>query len=60
MDNEFSDTNFMGLLQRSGVLKAIVSSRYLCNFQDLFNFVTWSVGGVPPPIPFSFPTVKSP
>ena len=28
---------FMGLLQRAGVLKAIVSSRYLSNYRDLFN-----------------------
>ena len=27
----------MGLLQWAGVLKAIVSSRYLSNFQDLYN-----------------------
>ena len=37
MDNELSDTCFIGLLQRTGVLKAIVSSRYLSNFRDLFN-----------------------
>ena len=37
VDNELSDTGFMGLLQRVGVLKAIVSSRCLSNFQDLFN-----------------------
>ena len=37
MDNELSDIGFMGLLQRVGVLKAIVSSRCLSNFQDLFN-----------------------
>ena len=37
MDNELSDTGFMGLLQRAGVLKAIVSSRCLSNFWDLFN-----------------------
>ena len=28
---------FLGLLQRAGVLKAIVSSRYLSNFRDLYN-----------------------
>ena len=28
---------FMGLLQRVGVLKAIVSSRCLSNFRDLYN-----------------------
>ena len=28
----------MGLLQRTGVLKAIVSSRCLSNFRDLYNF----------------------
>ena len=27
----------MGLLQRAGVLKAIISSRCLSNFQDLYN-----------------------
>ena len=37
MDNELSDTGFMGLLQWVGVLKAIISSRCLSNFQDLFN-----------------------
>ena len=37
MDNELFDTSFMGLLQRAGVLKAIVSSCYLSNFQDHFN-----------------------
>ena len=37
VDNELSDTNFIGLLQRASVLKAIVSSRCLSNFQDLFN-----------------------
>ena len=29
VDNELSDTGFMGLLQQAGVLKAIVSSHYL-------------------------------
>nr|XP_023928298.1 uncharacterized protein LOC112039648 [Quercus suber] len=37
VDNELSNTGFMGLLQRAGVLKAIVSSRYLSNFWDLYN-----------------------
>ena len=37
VDNKLSDTGFMGLLQRAGVLKAIISSRYLSNFWDLFN-----------------------
>ena len=37
VDNELSDTSFTGLLQRAGVLKAIVSSHCLSNFQDLFN-----------------------
>ena len=37
VDNELSDTGFMGLLQRAGVLKAIVSSRCLINFCDLYN-----------------------
>ena len=37
VDNELSDTDFMRLLQRASVLKAIVSSRCLSNFRDLFN-----------------------
>ena len=37
VDNELSDTDFMGLLQQAGVLKAIISSCCLSNFQDLFN-----------------------
>ena len=37
VDSELSDTGFMGLLQRAGVLKAIVSSRCLLNFCDLYN-----------------------
>ena len=37
VDRELSDTGFMGLLQRVGVLKAIVSSRSLSNFRDLYN-----------------------
>ena len=37
MDNELSDTDFMGLLQWAGVLKVIVSFRYLSDFRDLFN-----------------------
>ncbi|XP_075654977.1 uncharacterized protein LOC142625166 [Castanea sativa] len=37
MDRELSDTGFIGLLQRAGVLKAIVLSCRLSNFRDLFN-----------------------
>ena len=37
VDSELSDMGFMGLLQRAGVLKAIVSSRCLLNFRDLYN-----------------------
>ena len=37
VDSELSDMGFMGLLQRAGVLKAIVSSRCLSNFRDLYN-----------------------
>ena len=37
VDRELSDTGIMGLLQRAGVLKAIVSSRCLSNYKDLFN-----------------------
>ena len=37
VDSELSDTGFMGLLQRAGILKAIVSSRCLSNFRDLYN-----------------------
>ena len=37
VDSEISDTGFMGLLQRAGVLKAIVLSRSLSNFRDLYN-----------------------
>ena len=37
VDDELSDMGFMGLLQRVGVLKAIVSSRCLSNFRDLYN-----------------------
>ena len=37
VDKELSDTGFMGLLQRAGVLKTIVSSRCLSNYRDLFN-----------------------
>ena len=37
VDNELSNTGSMGLLQRVGVLKAIVSSHCLSNFRDLFN-----------------------
>ena len=34
---ELSDMGFMGLLQRAGVLKAVVLSRSLSNFRDLYN-----------------------
>ena len=37
VDSKLSDTGFMSLLQRAGVLKAIVSSRCLSNFRDLYN-----------------------
>ena len=37
MDRELSDMSFMGLLQRACVLKAIISSRCLSNYRDLFN-----------------------
>ena len=37
VDNELSDVGFMGLLQRVDVLKAIISSRCLSNFRDLYN-----------------------
>ena len=37
VDSELSDTDFMGLLQRAGVLKAIVLSQSLSNFRDLYN-----------------------
>ena len=37
VDNELSDTGFMGLLQQASVLKAIVSFRCLSNFWDLYN-----------------------
>ena len=37
VDNELSDVGFMGLLQRVDVLKAIISSRCLSNFWDLYN-----------------------
>ena len=37
VDRELSDTGFMGLLQQANVLKAIVSSRCLSNYRDLFN-----------------------
>ena len=34
---ELFDMGFMGLLRRVSILKAIVSSRYLSNYRDLFN-----------------------
>ena len=37
VDSELFDTGFMGLLQRASVLKAVVLSRSLSNFQDLYN-----------------------
>ena len=37
VDNELSDTGFIGLLQRAGVLKAIILSRCLSNYHDLYN-----------------------
>ena len=37
VDNELSDMGFIGLLQRAGVLKAIISSPCLSNFRDLYN-----------------------
>ena len=37
VDKELSNTGFMGLLQRVGVLKVVVSSHYLSNYRDLFN-----------------------
>ena len=37
VDNELSDTGFMGLLQRAGILKVIVMSRCLSNYRDPFN-----------------------
>ena len=37
VDNELSDTGFMGLLQQAGVLKAVILSRCLSNFKDLYN-----------------------
>ena len=36
-DTELSDKGFMVVLQRAGVLKAIVSSCCLSNYRDLFN-----------------------
>ena len=37
VDEELSDTGFMAMLQQAGVLKAIVLSRCLSNYRDLFN-----------------------
>ena len=37
VDNELFDTSFMGLLQRADLLKAIVLSRCLSNYRDLYN-----------------------
>ena len=41
VDKELSNTSFIGLLQRAGVLKAIVSSRCLSNYRDIFNLCQW-------------------
>ena len=38
VDEELSNMGFMVALQQAGVLKAIVSSRCLSNYRDLFNF----------------------
>ena len=37
VNNELSDTGFMGLLQRAGVLKAIILSHCLFHYRDLYN-----------------------
>ena len=37
MDKELSNAGFMAVLQQAGVLKAIISSRCLSNYQDLFD-----------------------
>ena len=37
VNNKLSDTGFMGLLQRAGVLKVVVLSRSLSNFQNHYN-----------------------
>ena len=37
MDKELSDTGLIGALQQVGVLKAIVSSRCLSHYHNLFN-----------------------
>ena len=37
VDKELSDTGFMATLQQASVLKAIISSRCLSNYKDLFN-----------------------
>ena len=37
VDKELVDTSFMAMLQQAGVLKAIISSRCLSNYRDLFN-----------------------
>ena len=37
VDKELSNAGFMAVLQQAGVLKAIVSSRCLSNYQDLFD-----------------------
>ena len=41
VDRELSNMGFMGLLQQAGVLKAIVSSRCLSNYRDIFNLCQW-------------------
>nr|XP_023922362.1 uncharacterized protein LOC112033825 [Quercus suber] len=37
VDRELSDVNFMGLLWQASVLQAVVLSRCLSNYRDLFN-----------------------
>ena len=37
VNSELSDTGFMSLLQQAGVLKAVILSRSLSNFRDLYN-----------------------
>ena len=37
VDTKFSDVGFVAALQQAGVLKAIISSRCLSNYRDLFN-----------------------
>ena len=37
VNSELSDTGFISLLQQAGVLKAVILSRSLSNFRDLYN-----------------------